>query len=289
MLEGRHSHTAQRVALRRAAHRLLDRPLVHDDPLALRIIGPADADALREHPENFERGPISPFLRAFLAARSRIAEDALASAVGAGVKQYVVMGAGLDTFAYRNPFPGLRVFEVDHPATQAWKRERLAGGSIDVPDSVTFAPIDFETQRLTDVLRAVGVDASQPAFFSWLGVTPYLETATTLSTLGELAPFAKGQRAGGAGGGVVFDYSVPPESLPLIQRAAFEMLAKRVRDAGEPFRGFFDPAALGASLRTLGFAHVTDLGGDEINARLFADRSDRLRVGSAGRIVIARV
>ena len=282
MIEGRPSRTAQRVALRRAAHQLIDRPLVHEDPLALRIIGADEAAALRADPGQFERGLIAPVLRAFLAVRSRIAEDALAAAVAEGVSQYVVLGAGLDTFAYRNPFSHLRVFEVDHPATQAWKRERLAEGGIAVPANVAFAAIDFDSQQLPDVLHAVGLDATKPAFFSWLGVTPYLETTTTLATLDGIVPFAQG------GGGVVFDYSIPPEMLPILHRAAFAILEKRVRDAGEPFRGYFEPARIATALRTMGFVSVTDLGGDDIHARWFADRADGLRVGSAGRIIVAR-
>jgi methyltransferase (TIGR00027 family) len=282
MIEGRPSRTAQRVALRRAAHQLIDRPLVHDDPLALQIIGAEQAAALRGDPRQFDRGPVSSVLRAFLVVRSRIAEDALAAAVASGVEQYVVLGAGLDTFAYRNPFPQLRVFEVDHPATQAWKRERLAEGGLVVPANMVFASLDFGMQILPQVLRDAGLDESKPTFFSWLGVTPYLETATTLETLQGIARFAS------RGGGVAFDYSVPPESLPLLHRAAFALLAKRVRDAGEPFRGFFEPAQIATALRDMGFTSITDLGGDEINARWLADRTDGLQVGSAGRIIVAR-
>ena len=107
--------------MRRAAHQLLDDPRVHNDPLALAILGDTEAVAMRADPRRFEAGPVAPILRAFLAVRSRLAEDMLAQAVAAGVRQYVILGAGLDTFAYRNPYPALRVFEVDHPATQTWK------------------------------------------------------------------------------------------------------------------------------------------------------------------------
>jgi len=218
---------------------VLDHPLVHEDPLALRIISRADAETLRMNPDRFERGQLAPLLRAFLAVRSRAAEDEVSRAVSRGVRQYVVLGAGLDTFAYRNPHAGLRVLELDFPATQAWKRELLATNGIAVPSDMTFAGVDFDREPLPDALRAAGVDPDRPTFFSWLGVTPYLEPDTVLRTLADLGPFARG------GGGVVFDYTIPPDSLPLLQRAAFELLAKRVRDAGEPFRGFFEPAALG--------------------------------------------
>src|ERR1700691_5320302 len=142
MLEGKFSRTAHRVAIRRAAHQLLDQPKVLDDPLALRIIGPEAAEALRSNPK--EHHAFSRAFRAFMAARSRYAEDELARAVANGVAQYVVFGEGLDTFAYRNPHLSLRVFEVDHPATQAWKREQLSASEIPVTPSLTFMPIDFD-------------------------------------------------------------------------------------------------------------------------------------------------
>src|SRR4029077_18672202 len=136
MIESRPSRTAERVAMRRAAHQLLDHPRIHDDPLALTILGDARAAALRADRGWFEDDVMAPVLRAFLAVRSRLAEDALAQAVAAGVRKYVVLGAGLDTFPHRNPYPALRVFEVDHPATQAWKRQRLADAHIAVPEGV---------------------------------------------------------------------------------------------------------------------------------------------------------
>ena len=176
MKENRPSATAQRAAMRRAAHQLLDDPKVFDDPLALSIIGREDESALRADPRQFEASPLSPYLRAFVAARSRRAEDELASAVRRGVHQYVIVGAGLDTFAYRNPYPQgvLHVYEVDHPATQTWKRARLEEAGIALPGDLTFAPVDFDTQTLEEGLRGAGYDHGKGAFFSWLGVTEYL-------------------------------------------------------------------------------------------------------------------
>ena len=282
MIESKPSVTARRVAMRRAAHQLIDaRPLILDDPIALRILDPNDAAALRAAPETVDRGPLDRYIRAFMVARSRVAEDALAESVARGVLQYVVLGAGLDTFAYRNPYPDLRVFEVDFPSTQVWKRERLAAGDIAIPENLTFAPIDFERQRLTDVLLDAGLDASRPTFFSWLGVSPYLEPATVMATLAAIAPLARG------GGGVTFDYSVPLESLPLMHRIALEALARRVAQHGEPFRSYFDPDALATSLLSLGFERIEDLGQAELDARFFARRSDGLRAGSAGHILTA--
>src|SRR5580700_6523867 len=156
MQEGKFSRTAQRVAIRRAAHQLLDEPKVLDDPLALRIIGTEAAAALRSDPK--EDHVFARAFRAFMAARSRYAEDELARAVEVGVTQYVILGAGLDTFAYRNPHPGLRVFEIDHPATQTWKREQLQSAGIAVPVGLTFVPVDFEGQTLADGLGRAGLD-----------------------------------------------------------------------------------------------------------------------------------
>ena len=130
--------------MRRAAHQLLDSPRVYEDSLALAILGNAEAAAVRVNPARLEDGPAAQRLRAFLAIRSRLAEDALEEAVNSGIRQYVVLGAGLDTFAYRNPYPGLRVFEVDHPATQGWKLQRLEDARITVPRNVTFVAADFD-------------------------------------------------------------------------------------------------------------------------------------------------
>ncbi len=281
MRENRPSVTAQRVAMRRAAHQLLDRPVVLDDPIALRIIGDDAAARLRADPLAFEHGRITRSLRAFLVARSRTAEDELAAAVARGVRRYVVLGAGLDTFAYRNPFPDVRVFEVDHPATQGWKRERLHLAGIAVPEHVTFAPVDFAAEDLADVLVRAGLDRRTPTFFSWLGVTPYLVPDAVRATLRVAAEFARG------GGGIVFDYALPRESLGLLERMVFDRFARRVEAAGEPWHGFFDPAALAADLRQMGF-EPEDLGPLALNARYFAGRADGLRVGSLAHVMIAR-
>jgi methyltransferase (TIGR00027 family) len=140
--------------MRRGAHQILDLPPVFVDPLAVRIVeGQMAANDL------------APF-RAFMAVRSRFSEDELSAAVARGATQCVVLGAGLDTFAYRNPYPGLSVFEVDHPATQAWKRQCLERAAIEIPASVTFVPVDFETQTLRDGLAGAGFQFERITFFS---------------------------------------------------------------------------------------------------------------------------
>ena len=176
------SRTALRVALRRAAHQLYDaQPLVLDDPIAVAILGDTYAEELRRTPTRPDR-PFSVGLRAFLVARSRYAEDAVRRAVVQGVTQYVLLGAGLDTFAYRNPYPQLRVFEVDHPATQQWKHELLEISDLTTPANLTYVPVDFERQSLSEQLQSAGFNEAVPTFFAWLGVVPYLTLEAFRST-----------------------------------------------------------------------------------------------------------
>src|SRR5271154_1783120 len=284
MQEARPSRTAMRVAMRRAAHQLFDDPKVLVDPIALPIIGP-EAAARLEAERNKHKSRVARNLRAFLVARSRFAEDELARAIGRGVRQYVVLGAGLDTFAYRNPRKDFapRVFEVDYPATQEWKRQKLAAAGIAIPPSVTYAPVDFERQTLAEGLKLAGFDASKAAFFSWLGVTMYLTEEAVMATFGFIA-------SSPPGGGIAFDYAIPRSSLNWVGRLALDALSHRVAAAGEPFRTFFDPSALEERLRRIGFSRVEDLDADEINRRYFKDRADRLRVTSSlGHLMSAEV
>ena len=282
MKEGQGSRTADRVAERRAAHQVRDRPLVLDDPIALRVIRPEVAHELRTNPPVREATKLGPYLRAFFVMRSRFAEDALAAAVADGVRQYVVLGAGFDTFAYRNPFPELRVFEVDHPATQAIKRQRLAHSGIDIPSSLTLVPIDFTTTKLDDALRGAGFDETKPAFFSWLGVVPYLERPAIDATFRFIASLPKKTA-------LVFDYAVPPESLSWTSRLIVNEMAKRVAALGEPWKTYFDPAPLLADLRRAGFSSAEDFGAEALNRRYFAGRTDKLKLGGAGHMAMARV
>lgn len=275
------SATAYRVAMRRAAHQILDQPVVLEDHIALRIVGPRGAAAIRDQPKRFDSS-FGRALRLFLVARSRCAEDALARAVTAGTRQYVILGAGLDTFAYRSPFPAgrLRVYEVDMPATQAWKRDLLSRARIEVPSSLTFVPVDFETQSLSEQLRASGFRDDEPAFFSWLGVTMYLTRDAVLSTLGYV-----GGRPPGSG--ITFDYMLPPNRLPWLRRLGFYLVARRVAAAGEPWQTWFAPDDLARELRAMGFARLEELDGPALNQRYFRGREQRLGGASAGRVMTA--
>ncbi len=284
MIESSPSITAQRAAMHRSAHQILDEPRIFDDPLAMRIIGAESSAALQAAPQQFAAAQGSELLRAFIAARSRYAEDALGEAVRRGLRQYVILGAGLDTFAYRNPYTQARlhVFEVDHPATQSWKRAQLDEAGISIPASLTFVPVDFERQIMADGLRQASFNHGEPAFFSWLGVTPYLTKEAAASTLKFIATLKTGS-------GVVFDYVISPSLLNPQQRSAFDDLSKRVAKAGEPWRTFFDPSTLAAEMKAFGFAEAIDLGPDEINARYFTGRNDTLKVRGFGHIMKAIV
>ena len=281
LASGEPSATAMGVALRRAAHQLVDDPRVFDDPLATRIIGEAALDRLTAGLGQHRR-PFDIALRAHVAARSRYAEDQLAQAHARGVRQYVVLGAGLDTFAWRNPFPDLQVFEVDHPSTQAWKRTRLEAAGVGAPANLAFAPVDFQSQSLSAGLQAAGFDAVRPAFVSWLGVTMYLADDAAMRTLAELAGLAAGSEA-------VFDFRVSAEALGPLARVAQQALAARVAAAGEPFLSSFDPASLPGRLAALGFSEVEILDGTALNRLYFDGRTDGLRLAGSSRIARARV
>ncbi|MFZ0932183.1 MAG: SAM-dependent methyltransferase [Syntrophobacteraceae bacterium] len=201
----------------------------------------------------------------------------LARAIASGTAQYVILGAGLDTFPYRNPYTGLRVFEVDHPDTQAWKRRRLALMAIPVPSSVTFVPVDFEQQRLEVELERAGFRLVEPAFFSWLGVTPYLANEMVISTLKLIRSFCPDNA-------IAFDYALPRQTLSEGEKIAFDAVSERVVRADEPFRGFFRTEVLVNSLKKIGFRRVESPTTDQINALYFRNRLDGLRVvgGLAG-------
>ena len=276
MQSGQPSRTARAAAAHRAAHQILEQGRIFADPLALRILG-EDAEALAREAED---APQRRAMRLFIAARTRFAEDALAVAVTQGVSQLVVLGAGLDTYAYRNTLgERLRIFEVDHPATQAWKRGRLADAAIALPPALTFAPVDFEQQTLRDGLLAAGFDPLQRSFFTWLGVVPYLTEPAIFATLGTIAGLAGGAQ-------VVFDYGNPAASLPPQMRAVHEWHAARVAGLGEAWLSSFDTDQLGARLRAAGFSQIEDLGPAQIAARYFPERAGPVP-GKGGHIIRA--
>lgn len=276
MQTGQPSRTALGAARLRAAHQVMDKASILVDPLAIRILGD-DIEVSLDHARTHTSGPR---MRWFIASRSRIAEDALNLAVDAGATQLVVLGAGLDTLAYRTPLAArLRIFEVDHPATQARKREMLAAAAIAVPETLSFVAVDFERETLSESLEAAGFKSDERCFFSWLGVVPYLTEAAILSTLGFMARLPGGAE-------VVFDYVNPAASIPAAGRTAHQALAARVAAAGERFQSYLDTTSLCEKMRAAGFRHVDDIGPAELAARFFPE-TERSAPARGGHIMHA--
>ena len=283
MEEGRPSTTAICAAMVRAAHLLWDEdPKIFQDPLALGLSGMESEAALqaaleaiqaelarRSTPEFAQK--FYGYGRAVVAMRQRYTEDELGKAMERGVGQYVILGAGLDSFAYRRPdLAGvLRVFEVDHPATQQWKRARLQALDIALPSNLTFVPLDFEQQTLAEGLRAGGHRPELPTFVSWLGVTMYLTEAAVFETLRYVASLAPGSE-------IVFEYGLPESRLDEEDRRLLAVAKAYAAARGEPFLSAFEPTTLAARVKALGFAQVWDLGPEEANAHYFAGRTDGL-------------
>jgi methyltransferase (TIGR00027 family) len=275
MEDAKPSQTALGVARMRALNQFSPQAALFRDPYAGAILGDAAPTAQNLEQED-ERGRR---MRLFVAARARLAEDWLAAAVRRGVRQVVVLGAGLDTFSLRNPYPDVAVFEVDHPATQAWKRKCLADAGLAEPPATTFVPVNFERQRMADELALAGLRPTEASFFMWLGVVPYLTQEAIFGTLSWIA--------GMPGSEVVFDYSEPAENRDAAGQAALSFHAARVAAIGEPWISFFIPAALAQSLRELGFDEIEDLESSNIAAR-FGRSPGGGRSNSGGHVLRAR-
>jgi len=284
MEANRASQTALAVAIGRALHQLYDdEPKIFADPLGARLaeeIDPALFATLRDRRSN----PIPMLVRAHQVLRSRFAEDELAQAATRGVQQYVILGAGLDTFAFRQPpFAGeLRIFEVDHPATQAWKRERIAALGLPDPSNLSWAPLDFERQTLLEVLTAAGFDAARPSYFSWLGVTYYLTRPAIDATLHVVTALP-------ASSTITLDFNVPNDDLTGLDLETSQFVAQVVAGWGEPEVTRFRPEELQAHLHDLGFSRVFHLAPPEAAARYFSGRGDGLRAPKWQQVMSATV
>lgn len=254
MRAGEPSATAYGAARHRAMHQELEGGRIFSDPLAWRILG-TDHDQLLASGGYTDR----PGLRILIAVRHRFGEDRLAEAVVHGTRQVVILGAGLDTFAYRNPYPDVIAYEVDFPATGAWKQERLAAAGIVDPPTLRRVGVDFETDDLVSRLGGAGFDPRLPAFFLWLGVVPYLSRDAVEQTLGLIAGIPDAE--------VVFDYSNPADQLSDRGRLARQDFADRVRRLGEPMISTFDTGELHELLTGLGLGRIVDLDRTAIRAR----------------------
>jgi methyltransferase (TIGR00027 family) len=304
MNDGGASRTALAAALMRSVHTRLDRPPLIDDPWGDRLVSPAERDALRQRvlsgadPEGRDRlealGSEQALLDAALRThrtyggviiRSRCAEDALEAAVARGARQYVLIGAGFDSFIVRQPAfaRNIEIFEIDHSASQAMKRRRLDECGVAIPANVHFVPADLSRESLGSALDRSAFSRTVPAFFSWLGVTVYLSREANLATLRAIAASAT------PGSEVVFTYIDQRAFDSNRPSAALQHMRASAAALGEPWLSGFHPAHLADDLRGLGLLLVEDLGGPELEKRYCAGRTDDLSPSIAGHVARARV
>jgi methyltransferase (TIGR00027 family) len=280
MREDRASRTAEYMAMHRAAHQLLDVPTILDDPFAATVIDQRFARALHADPES-TRWSLVPSRRAFLAARSRYAEDRLARAVEEGCEQYVVLGAGFDTYFLRCTHSTLRIFEVDHPATQATKLARLNVAGVSLPTRASFYAADFTRQPLSDILRGAGVDPTRRVFVSWLGVAQYLPYEIVRTALTDIASFGPDVE-------IVFDYTLHYELQNEAQRLIFDTGSRLAALESEPFRSMFTPNEIVELCNAAGFSEVRTASVETLNAMYCARSQSELRIESINQLAWAR-
>ena len=282
MPERKASGTAFGTLFIRAVHQLLDaQPLVLDDPAALTLLGEDHAREIKKNHKH-HRTPAARAFRTHVVLRSRFAEDRLAEAVDRGITQYIILGAGFDTFAFRQPaWAGkLKIFEVDQPATQAQKISRLADANMAIPPNLRFADIDFEHESLLDGLIRHNVSLAEPTFFSWLGVTMYLQEEAIDTILRTVAGLP-------APSEIVFTFTQPPDLLSGAESKFHSSLSQIVTNSGEPFVSFFTPAAIERKLRDTGFKKVAFLSNEEAEERYFRRRPQDLILSKRSAIASA--
>lgn len=260
------------VAVWRAVHQLLEQLPVFHDPIALKILG-ATQTVVREK-IHIHKNPLSTAMRIAIAIRSRFAEDERAHSAA---NQYVILGAGLDTYAYRTNNLHETVFEVDLPEQQAIKMARLKAVDIQPSAKVIYVPCDFEAGALETCLQSAGFDLEKKTFFSWLGVVPYLELAAIEQTLEFVARCKPGSS-------LVFDYIVDSDNLNDIEKMTLQILSAQLAAGGEPLKTFFNPQQLAQKLSLSGFEQVIDVDAACLNDRYLANRDDGLRIGNVTRL-----
>ncbi|POX42661.1 SAM-dependent methyltransferase [Streptomyces sp. Ru73] len=274
-------HTAVRTALWRALHLEVDAPPhVIEDEVGLRLADPGDGWRARPDMDpQATRG-----FRAAIVARARFIEDLVTEQADRGVTQYVILGAGLDTFAQRRPEVAarLRIFEVDQPGPQAWKRRRLHELGYGIPDGLHLVPVDFEAATpWPEQLAAAGFDPGRPAVVVSTGVTMYLTKDATADTLRRIAAFAPGST-------LAMTFLLPPELLDDADRPGLRASQEGAQASGTPFLSFYPPEEMLALAREAGFAEVRHVSGASFAERYFAGRADGLRPSSGEDLLLAR-
>jgi methyltransferase (TIGR00027 family) len=271
MQEGQPSRTAIVSAMMRATHLALDgEPKILEDYFARGLSGVTDNDPLAN--VDFLQRPAFRQLRALMVLRNRYVEDELQDSLRHRVTQYVILGAGLDSFAYRRSarLRDLHIFEIDHPVTQRWKQSRLQALGIPVPDTVHFVPVNFESERFSDKLKACTFNPTQPTFFSWLGVSQYLTRAALEATLQEVTRCATAFRQ------LVMDFVVPESTLGSMDQQQIIEMRTRSGKLGEPWLSYYEPNELQQLLKVSGFVHIVHFSPALAVERYFSGRSDGL-------------
>lgn len=271
-----------RSAIARAEHQVLDAdPKILDDPLAVGLVEGSSREEILAAPPS-SRPP--SWFRSLFVMRSRYAEDSLGEAVASGIGQYVLLGAGMDTFTYRQPSwaARLRILEIDHPESQKVKLEHLVKRGIAVPANVEFCPIDFEHTSLAEGLATSSLDHRALTFFSWLGVTQYLTKDAIDSTLRFILSMPRRSE-------IVMQFIVPPDSWTPEETAFLTQQLPSDAKIGEPWLSYFTPEEMSEQLTRLGFSHVSHLTPENAAARYFVDRHDGLRPPQYVRLVRAAV
>lgn len=272
--------TAVRVALWRALHVQVDSPpYVLEDEVGLRLAAPEDG--WRQRPDMDPVGTSS--FRASIVARARFIEELVTEQLGQGVIQYVLLGAGLDTFAQRRLeiASRMRVFEIDQPVTQAWKRQRLIELGFGIPEWLRLVPVDFEAgSSWWEQIKGAGFDVSRPAVVASTGVTQYLTKDAIMATLHQVATLAPGST-------LAMTFLLPLELTESELRPGVEAAKKGARASGTPFISFFTPQEMLALAREAGFREVRHVSSADLNKRYFTGRTDNLRLPSGEEFLIA--
>ncbi|MBW2423860.1 MAG: class I SAM-dependent methyltransferase [Deltaproteobacteria bacterium] len=283
MIDGRPSETALEVAAARAAHLRFDpEPHLLEDVHAESLLDEDGRALIRRYGDD---GPwILKENRLFLPLRARFVEDRLVEAHARGCRQLVILGAGLDSFAWRQPegLADLRIYEVDHPATQAWKVERLASLGWAVPANVRLVACDFESQTASKALAATGFDASSPALVSWMGVVYYLERETADGAMTDLAGLLA------PGSEVVFDAMLPWESMPPRYHEIRDAMTAYLKGADEPHVNRYEPEEILAALAEAGFSEASVADRDELAGRYVDPTGTTIPLSERFMLVVAR-
>ena len=278
MRKGKHSRTAESAAAFRAAHYLYDKTIIFNDPYADKMLGPALRIALsnKYFYKLFFQLLLRPIFRpsqAHIVGRCRYAEDCLENTLKEGVSQYLIIGAGLDTFSLRRPdlAKALTIYEVDHPDTQQFKINKINKFMGNTPQNVNYIPLDHETGSFSEALTQSSLDLTNPTFISWLGTTPYLSVDAIKRTLRDISSLF------GAGTTIVFDYGIATKLMKQEDLTAVKKLQKITAAMGEPLTFEIEPATFFEEVKELGYQCLDDLNSDDYKSRYFEDRSDDLK------------